>query len=281
VNATGALESIAGVLNNVSADSVEDLLVSFDALVAVSDEAQRSSAAKLLRDAAATAEAPERRDRLVRAADDVAAGKPAALTPAGLTAKQAAAEQTITKDELDKRNAVRVPPPPRLPHLRVRNFFPGLIVRVGRDLADAGGRALAAGTVLNVLDYERSGDAHILHLLDGTLRFSDNAVVENAGNLGFQPVPAIACLEALWKAIDSALRDEEDSEEEGPDSEASYLDDLRRDVDACGKWLARSPDRGPAPRCPSGPSAAKAFGRDHELSSWIPLLFAGITVATP
>lgn len=263
------------------AESVEDLLVSFDALVGVSDEAQRSAAAQILRDAATSATDPERRARIAKAAEAVAAGEPCAHTPAGLTAKQAAAEQTITREELDKRAAAQVPVPPRLPHLRVRNFFPGLILRVGRDLTLAGGRTIAAGTVLNIFDCERSGDAYTVHLTEGSIRLSENAVLENAGNLWFQPIPAMACLTALWKAIDAALSDEEYSEEEGPDSEASYLDDLRRDVDACGQWLSKSGNRGPAPRCPSAPSAPKAFGRDHELSSWIPLLFAGVAVAVP
>lgn len=111
MDATGALESIAGLLTSLPQQSVEDLLVTFDALVGVSDESLRPAAAQLLRKTAETSQDPARRERLLSAAGAVAAGQPCALTADGLTAKQAAAAQTVTQEEWEDRIA-RTPLPP-------------------------------------------------------------------------------------------------------------------------------------------------------------------------
>jgi hypothetical protein len=52
VDATAALESIAGLLASLPDESVEDLLVTFDSLVGVSDSGTRPRATLMLRRAA-------------------------------------------------------------------------------------------------------------------------------------------------------------------------------------------------------------------------------------
>jgi hypothetical protein len=309
VDATGALKSIVELLPNLPDESVEGLLVTFDALVGVSDEVLRPSAAQLLRDAAETSRDPTRRDRLLSAASAVAAGQPCALTADGLTAKQAAAAQTVTKEEWEDRVA-RTPlpplpgdikereeeeeeetsedspymeePPPKLPHLRVRQFFPGMVVRVGRDFADAYGRAVCSGDLLKVLVCERTNDGYAVMCLERNIRLSDSAaghdaIIENADNFWFQPVPTTGCLEDLLEAIDLRMSEAEE-DEDNDDSEIELIEALREDIAECENWLSRSGERGPAPRCHSGSLAARVFGRDHELTAWIQLLFAAIAV---
>lgn len=70
-------------------EAVENLLVTCDALLDVSDSGLRSIAAEMLRDRAADCPNPTRRERLLRAAADVAAGRACARNTEGLTSKQA------------------------------------------------------------------------------------------------------------------------------------------------------------------------------------------------
>jgi hypothetical protein len=105
------LESIVRVLSIVP--GVEDQLVVFDSLVNVSEPEHRPEAAQMLRGAAASSSDPERRERLLRAAEAVDAGRPCAFTPDGLSAQQAAASQTVTAAEWEQRVARSpLPPPP-------------------------------------------------------------------------------------------------------------------------------------------------------------------------
>jgi len=307
VDATGALESIAGLLTSLPDQSVEDLLVTFDALVGVSDEALRPAAAQLLRNTAESSHDPARRDRLLGAAGAVEAGQPCALTADGLTVKQAAAAQTVTQEEWENRIAqTPLPPlpgdleeeddddqsedspymeeePPKLPHLPVRHFFPGLVVRVGRDFADAHGRAVCSGDLLKVLACERIDAGYAVTFLEQNVRLSESAaghdaIIENAGNAWFQPAPTAGCLENLLAAIDRRMSEAEDGDSDD-ESERERTEALREDIAECKDWLSRSGDSGPAPRCRSGPLAARVFGRDHELTTWIPLLFTAIEVS--
>ena len=68
MDASGTLESIAGLLPCLPDESVESLLVTFDALVGVSDDALRPAEAQILFNAAdASSHNPARRERLLGA----------------------------------------------------------------------------------------------------------------------------------------------------------------------------------------------------------------------
>ena len=109
MDATAALESIAGLMASLPDESVEGLLVTFDALAGVSDEGLRPAAGEILRKAESCQNAA-RRHRLLSAAGAVAAGQPCARTADGLTWKQAAGAQTVTRAEWEERIA-RTPLP--------------------------------------------------------------------------------------------------------------------------------------------------------------------------
>ena len=295
MDTTGALESIAGLLTSLPDVSVEEMLVTFDTLVNVSPSAQRPMAAKLLRNTASAAQDQARRDRLMKAADAVAAGEPAALTADGLTAQQAAeaanraqppdpapeppAEPQAQEEseEEDEDSPYMDEEPPKLPHLAVRHFFRGVVVRVGRDFADADGRAVCAGDLLNLLNCEPSGDGYTLSFLERTVGLSDREVIENTGNAWFQPVPTVGCLEELLEAIDVGLNEAEGDEETDLDD----IETIREDVENCAEWISKFGQNGAAPRCRSGRLAAKVFGQDREMAVWIPFLFAAVVVCMP
>jgi hypothetical protein len=275
MDAYPAIESIVHLMTSLPDESVESLLVTLDALVGVSDEGLRPSTAQLLRNTAESCPDTARCARLLRAAGAVAAGEPCALTPDGLTWKQAASSQTATQAEWDERIAqTPLPPlpgesadpedeePPKLLHLRVRHFFPGLVVRVGRDFADAYGRAVCTGDLLKVFSMDSSDDGFEVASLERTVRFSANvaghdAILENADNAWFQPVSTAACLENVIEAVDHSLSivDEDDSDE---DAVIEGIAALREDVDECRRWLSQSGERGPAPQCRSGRLAPKS-----------------------
>jgi hypothetical protein len=310
VDVTAVLESIARLFPSLPEQAIENQLVTFDALVAVAGKGQRTAAAQLLREVAASCLDSARNERLLRAANAVAAGQPCALTPDGLSAKQAAAVQTVTADEWEERlvrQPLPLPPgdselaseddeedaepdymeeqPPQLPHLPVCHFFPGLLVRVGRNFADAQGRALCSGDLLRLLSCELTdAGGYILNLPVRTVRLSagacHEAIIENAANAWFQPAPSIECLQELCEAINSALSTAgEDQEMDEDDSDR--IETLRDEIEVCEEWLLRPGERGPAPQGRSAPLAARIFGRDHNLTAWIRLLFAGIAVALP
>lgn len=313
MDATAALQSIAGLLTSLPDASVEGLLVTFDTLAGVSDEALRPAAAQLLRNAADSCQDAARRQRLLEAAGTLAARQPCALTPDGLTWKQAAATQTVTQAEWDERVAQNpLPPlpgeseapadedseddeaddspcmeeePPRLPHLRVRHFFPGLVVRVGRDFADAYGQAVGSSDLLKVLAVDSADDGFAVIFLERNIHLGTNVaghgeILENAGNAWFQPVPTSACLEDLLEVVDRFLSEVEEGDDDD-DAQIESIEALREDVDECASWLSQSAERGPAPRCRGGRLAAKVFGRDHAMTQWVPLLFAAVSVCLP
>src|ERR1700742_857301 len=82
---TDALAPLAQMLTSLPDESIEGLLYSFDAVVNVSDAAVRPTAAQMLRDSAAGCASESRRDRLLRAAADVAAGQHCAAMPQQFT----------------------------------------------------------------------------------------------------------------------------------------------------------------------------------------------------
>jgi hypothetical protein len=314
VDASGPLQSIAEVLTGTPDDSVEDLLVAFDALVGVLDEGARPGAAQLLRHAAENSGNQARRDRLLSAAGAVASGQPCALTTDGLTAKQAAAAQTVTREEWEDRIA-RTPlpprpgelsdsddedegsseeavymetPPPRLPHVRVRNFFQGMVVRVARDFDDVHGRDICSDEVLQVIVCTRTDSGYTVSFLERGIHLNENdanhaEIIENADNAWFQPIPTAGCIEELLEAIELSMNEAEDNEdgEDEDDPDFEHMVTLRQEIEECEEWLSRSGERGAAPQCRSGSLAATVFGRDHELAAWIPLLFAAVEVCVP
>jgi hypothetical protein len=99
VDVTATLESIAKTLPGLPAEALENMLVTFDVLVSLADTDTRPAAARFLRDVAPLCQNPASGDRLLRAADAVAAGQPCALTPDGLSGRQAAAAQTMSMEE--------------------------------------------------------------------------------------------------------------------------------------------------------------------------------------
>jgi hypothetical protein len=307
-----ALESIAGFLATLPDESVEDLLVSYDSLVAVSGPDARPLAALLLRRAAEGA-TDARRERLLRAAAAVEASQPCALTSDGLTAQQAAAAQTETLEQWEERMARAPDPPsaddpvetededddeedeqdedresymeeapPQLPHLRTTQFFRGMVARVGRDFQDARDRQLRAGTVLRLLRVDASGPECALVFLECNVLLAENApghkeIIENASNQWFQPVPSAECLEDLLEEVASRL-DAALSEADPEDEDAvERIETLRHDVEECADWLSRPGRRGPVPRSGNGPLAVEVFG-GSELAVWIPFLFACVEV---
>ena len=309
MDATAALESIAGLLASLPDESVEDLLVTFDSLVGVSDAETRPGATLMLRRIATSSQNPTRRDRLLRAAAAVETGQPCALTPEGLSAQQAAAAQSATQEQwedLQAKTPLASPPgevvdagdeddedpdespymeeePPKLPHLPVRHFFSGLVVRVGRDFGDVTGRAVCSGDLLKVLACNPNDDGYGLMFLERNVILSKktpghDSIIENAGNAWFQPVPMAECIEDLLDAIDVAMNEAESNEDSEDDEWIEGKEAIREDVEECKGWLSLPGERGPAPRSRNGRLVGKLFGRDHELAAWIPLLFACVAL---
>jgi len=284
---TGVLESLAGYLISLPDESVEGLLSTFDAVVNASSETQRPPAAELLRRTAHSSPDPARRDRLLRAADAIAAGQPAA-TPGAETYSSTEnvewkeAEPVASEPEdFDDREEEDEDPhmneePPQLPHLPVRHFFGGLVVRIGRDFADSQGRAVCRTDLLKLLVNEPSGDGFTLAFVERTVRLSNGTaghgeIIENAGNAWFQPVPSRECLEELVDAIELGL-DEAEADEE---LDADDLETIRDDIEKCREWIAApGNEAAKAPRCQSDRLAVKLFGAGHEMAAWITLLFA-------
>jgi len=285
VDITGALESIAKSLPGLPREAIESMLVTFDTLAGLGVESCRPDAARMLRDAAVLCPDPAGQERLLRAADSVAAGEPCARTPDGLTWQQAAAANTITMEQWRERGGDAAPPeepaePPALPHLRVRHFFPGLVVRVAREFSDVDGLHVPRGESMCFRSYRRSGrDEYTLSFRERNLRLgigdaAHQAIVENAGNRWFQPVPSMECLQELWEIVDERL-----SEADLDEPSSEFVQPIVEDLEECQAWLFEEGERGPAPRCASGALAAEIFGDDSELAAWIPLLFAGVAAA--
>jgi hypothetical protein len=305
VQANGALESLAGLLPTLPDEAVEGLLLSFDTLVNVSDSETRPFASDLLRRTAETAQIPGRRERLLRAADDVVASRPCALTADGMTAAQAAASLTMTQEQWDRHiieHPLPPPPeetpedfseeedqedpenapymeeePPRLPDLPVRFFFPGLVLRVARDFADAYGRTVCSTDLIRLINCVHDDDGYAVTCMDRNIRLNEKQaeIIANLGNAWLQPVPRTDCLEDLLAAIEDRLAEEEETE----DADLDQIEAIRDDLSQCEAWLAESLPRSSAPKCRTGRVATRLFGTDHELSHWTRLLFVAIEVA--
>jgi hypothetical protein len=293
------LEAMVKVFPSLPDQTVEEQLVVFDALLNVSDPGQRSGSAELLKRAASEAGTPARRDRLLQASEAVAAGKPCDFTPDGLSAAQAAAAQTTTADKWqepqfgsqepevreeddDDQEDLMEEAPPQLPHLPVRHFFDGLVVRVAQPFTDSQGRKLSTGELLELISYDPSPDGScVLNVLVRTVRLNPKAhgqVLENADNSWLQPVPSTDCLNDLCEAIHLALDKEDedlDAESEEDEDKIDWIGTLRDDVAACLEWMQ---DHRKRPKPSSAPLAAKVFGRNHPAVAWIRLLYAAVAV---
>jgi hypothetical protein len=285
--ASDSLVPLAQMLATLPDESVEGLLSAFDSVVRASDASLRSSAAQLLRDTADGCANPTRRERLLRAADDIAAGQPCAVAPiqydTAVEVPEPPPADAVEEDE-DDADPRMAEAPPQLPHMPVRHFFPGLVVRVAQDFHDVHGRVLCAQDLLKVFAYEAEGDGYRVSFLERTVPLGAGQadIIENAGNAWFQPVPTAGCLEDLAEVIDRRLEHAGDEDSELDDDEyeerLDCLDNLRRDVAECQEWLARNGERGSVPKCRSGRLAADLFGRDDIVTAWIELLFAAIPV---
>jgi hypothetical protein len=172
--------------------------------------------------------------------------------------------------------------PPKLPHLPVQYFFPGLVVRIGRAFEAAAFDCVCEGDVYHIEACSKSGGVWTLMCLEPNIRLSESGhaeMIANAENAWFQPVPTPSCLEAVLEAIDDKLRsfEEEDLDDDVIDS----IDALREDIGNCERWLSRSGGTGRAPQYRKDSVAERVFGPDHELTFWIRLLFAAIPVCVP
>ena len=299
--ATNALESIAGLLPILPDESVEGLLATYESLV--TDEAMRTAAAQILRNAAAACHDTKRCGRLLRAASAIATGQACSLTAEELTAKQAAAAQSVTQAEWEARIVEEpLPPPPgdddqeededapnmadeppKLPHLHVRYFFSGLVVRAGRDFADVYGRAVCSTDLLTVFVNKQTEEGHTIAFLDRNIHLrrgtsNHDEIIDNAGNAWFQPVPAGGCLSELIEAIEVRLNKDEETDDAEDEEYYDRIEAISEEVGECADWLAEEGERGPVPKCRSGRLAAKVFGRESELAVWIPFLFAAVGV---
>jgi len=295
--ASDALAPLAQMLATLPDESVEGLLSAFDSVVQVSDAALRPSAAEMLRDTAARCPNAARRERLMRAAGDVAAGQPCAVAPVQYdTAVEVPLPPPVedVEEEEDDDDPFMEEPPPKLPHLPVRHFFPGLVVRVAKDFRDSHGRAVCAQDLLKVFAFEKDGDDYTVSFLERTVPLKTAVeghaeILENAGNAWFQPAPTVDCLDDLADLIDRRLEaaeedddeeDYDDDDDEGDDSRLESIDRVRGEVAGCREWLEKTGDRGSAPKCVSGKLAAGIFGRDDIVTAWIRLLFAAIAVCS-
>ena len=307
------LATLARLLATLPNESVEDILVTYDSLVRVSDD--RTAAAQILRDAAKGCADPARRERLRQAAANVEANQPCAFTPDGLSAQQAAAAQTMTAEQWEKHVAEHpLPPPPAaspepeededededadldymdeapptLPHLPVRQFFGGLMVRVAQDFDDADSRTVCSSDLLRLLACNPDEGRYTLACLDRNVVLNPevpghDAIIENAGNTWFQPVPRANCLEDLMQRIEVSLNDAEAESDEGDDDDdgeslLERVETIREDVERCQEWLSRSGERGLAPQCQTVRLTDRIFGRDDDVTVWIRLLFAAVAV---
>ena len=157
------------------------------------------------------------------------------------------------------------------------------MVRVAQNFHDVHGRVLRAQDLLKVFAYEAEGGGYRVSFLSALFRWGQNRRTSSRtpGMPGSN-----RCLHELIKdggqVIDRRLERATDAGlrfgRRRVRGRVDCLDDLRRDVAECQEWLARNGERGPAPKCPSGPLAADLFGRDDIVTAWIELLFAAIPV---
>lgn len=295
-----SLHLVADHLFELLPEDVENSLSTYDMFIGLAPQF-RGQAAQLLRETAAGIQDPERRERVLRAADAVAKGEPCALAEDGST-RQQASHNTITLDEWERQksnilseSSSSAPPAspgqapaaeaPDIPHLDIWDFFPGLAVRIAQSFRDFDGDDVQAGELLHVVnhDYFPYDGGHTLTFKEKVIRLAEIApenepVMENWGNAYFEPVPdaeaMLACFQLIHQQWNFLLK-------EFPEKiNVEHASEVRAEIDACARWLKAKGDRGPAPVCLTAPWAAAAFPHDDRhttnLAFRITFLFAGI-----
>jgi len=289
---TAALESMAKVLPSLSVEGIESMLLSFDAMVAAGGQEARAAAGRVLREAADACADAAARDRLLLAADAVEAGR-------ACGSKEVTAAYSVTAEEWEARGgeaALPPPPgpdlvqeqeedaegevpldaPPALPRLRVPHFFPGLEVYVAREFTDLHGRLVPAGIMLRLLRRDSVTGGYTLSFLDRTVQLRSAvpghaAIIENAANEWFQPVPSRECLQALWEVVDDGLNEKDPDDNE-------FVEGLIWDVTECEDWLFGRVSGDP-PKCETQEFAAEVYGPYSSMAAWVDLLYAGVAYA--
>jgi hypothetical protein len=289
------------MLVSLADEAVEALLLTVDALVDAADTPCRAEAVALLEQKASDCVAPARATRLREAAAAIAAGVPCALTATGADWRGAVAEAAAapsegpvwhdhdiqSEAEETFREPVILGGQPRLPRLKLRYFYPGLVVRLRRPLVDIDGAEAPIGQRLRLVKLAIQGrEGAAIYRLDFEERSfrldpapqDDKSVIGNGGNGWFQPVPERDALEALWELLDARLFEAERAVEEQDDPDqidADMLLALRTDLDEAGDWLQEPAGRAP-PRLLCAPVAAELFGKGSDVAVRFDLLFAAI-----
>ena len=265
------MESIARTRPDVPEDTVESQLVTFDMFINLIGDGSREPAAKVLREAAARCTSDFHRERILRAADEVAAGRPCGFTPEGLTAAQAAKASTV---DIDPEFALTP-----LPHVTVWDLFPGIVIRVAQDFADFDRNQVHAGELLHLVEksYFAYDGGHTLTFTEGVIRLAEidhvtEPVIQNEGNAYFEPAPDLESLRHCWQWLDRQL----DLFDLASVKQATAI---RAEIDLCGQWLNRAEPRGVPPRCITGALAEMALPNYRSTGGITPriaYLFAGM-----
>ena len=287
----GPFETLAGLMPVLPPESVEGLLATYESMAG--GGAQREAAAQLLRTTAGNCPDPARRERLLRAASAIESGVVAELTAEEAAARSACmgsdkdvelppdlpAAEVEDDDEYDEFSYMDQPPP-KLPHLRIADFFPGLRLRVGRDFADHFQRAFCEGDLLEVLTCEPSEEGFLIACLSSNIRLSDPAVIENAENGWLQPLPAISCLQELLQIIEQDLDiAEAEAEDEGDDDQLERIEELRDELGRCAEWLDSTAPREATPKIAGARRLSNVFGPGHRSEAFVTFLLAALPVA--
>lgn len=275
------LNLVADHLHEVPDEVLESQLVTYDMFIGLSAVPCRQPAARLLRIAAAHCTDAQRRDRLIRASEDVEKSVPCAVTEQGLTWNQAAEASTITKTESQKQMAPEQSEFASLPHLSLWDMFPGMTVRIGTTFRDYDGTEHKAGEVLHFRkrDYFAKEGGFTLAFAEKEIRLSDlvpeNApMVENQGNAYFKPVADLESLRACWQRIHEQWNWIDKSS-------IPHAAGIGAELKACSRWLKQKTERGPAPVCVTPFLTPEAFPGVRpttavSLAYTINFLFAGI-----
>ncbi len=272
---------IPGILEAANERVVENQLFDLEVQLSVAGPEQRLETVNMLRDAASQCAVDVRAERLLLAADAIAAGQTCARNEQGLTLEEAKAVQTISLDEWEKLAPYwPTDRPPEIPHLSMWDFFSSLVVRVAQGFRDFDGAAVAEGEMLHFrkLDHFPYDDGYTITFDEKVIRLSgnveaDSVVLENGENQFFEPVASVESLRACYGSIQSLW---------------GMLDVRRKwqapivrgELDACGRWLAEKGERDEPYVCTSAPLLPSLFPErtvvSERLVFQITFLFAGM-----
>ena len=275
------LNLVADHLHEVPDEVLESQLVTYDMLIGLSAVPCRQPASQLLRAAAARCSDDSRRDRLVRASEDVEKGVPCAVTEQNLTWNQAAEASTVTEIEPQKQMAPEQSEFASIPHLSLWDMFLGMTVRIGTTFRDYDGTEHKAGEVLHFLkrEYFAKEGGFTLTFAEKDVRLSDlvpenGPMVENEGNAYFEPVADMESLRACWRRIHEQWNWIDKSS-------VPHAAEIGAELEACSRWLKKKAERGPAPVCVTPRLTPESFPgvgptTAVSLAFTINFLFAGI-----